>query len=73
MHGALDGSGGNTAASLVADLCGDDSRLAVYWRSLYFPCLSLFLPFFTVGALPAVLAVGDASPDDDSPWWLSHD
>ena len=60
MYGALDGSGGNTAASLVADLCGDDSRLAVYWCSHYSPRLSLFLPFFTVGALPAVLVVGDA-------------
>ena len=72
VHGALDGTGGNTAASLVADLCGDDSRLAVYWCSLYSPCLSLFLPFFTIGALPAVLAVGAASPSDDSPWWLCH-
>ena len=37
VHGALDGNGGNTAACLVADLCGDDSRLAVYWCSLYSP------------------------------------
>lgn len=72
VHGALDGTGGNTAASLVADLCGDDSRLAVYWCSLYSPCLSLFLPFFTIGSLPAVLALGDASPSDESPWWLCH-
>ena len=71
-HGSLDGSGGNTAASLVADLCVDDSRLAVYWCSLYSPCLSLFLPFFTIGTLPGVLSLGDASPSEESPWWLCH-
>ncbi|MEE9255151.1 MAG: C69 family dipeptidase, partial [Pseudomonadales bacterium] len=35
---------GNTAASLVADLCGDGSRLPVYWCSFYSPCLSVFYP-----------------------------
>ena len=53
----------------MADLCADGSRLAVYWCSLYSPCLSLFLPVFLEGALPAVLAVGGKEPADDSPWW----
>jgi secernin len=61
---------GNTAASLVADLCADGSRLAVYWCSFYSPCLSIFFPVFSEAALPAVLSVGGAEPGDDSPWWL---
>ena len=61
---------GNTAASLVADLCSDGSRLPVYWCSLYSPCLGVFLPMFIEGQVPEVLAVGTAKPSDDSPWWL---
>ncbi|MEZ4709110.1 MAG: hypothetical protein R3A44_18025 [Caldilineaceae bacterium] len=45
-HPEADGSGGCTAASLVADLCADGSRLPVYWCSFYSPCLGLFLPIF---------------------------
>jgi secernin len=64
---------GNTAASLVADLCADGSRLPVYWCSLYSPCLGPFLPVFIEGQLPTVLAVGSEQPSDDSPWWLFRD
>lgn len=60
----------NTAASLVADLCADGSRLPVYWCGMYSPCLGIFLPTFIEGALPAALAIGGATPSDDSPWWL---
>jgi hypothetical protein len=75
VHRALDGRGGNTAASLVADLCGDGSRLPVYWCSLYSPCLGLFLPVFIEGELPETLSRGgptstdDARRSDGSPWW----
>jgi len=64
-------SGGNTAASLVADLCADGSRLPVYWCSLYSPCLALFYPVFLEAALPSVLAQGGERPENDpqSPWW----
>lgn len=72
VHGNADGTGGNTAASLVADLCADGSRLPVYWCSFYSPCLSLFLPMFIEGELPPVLSVGSESPDDNSPWWSFH-
>lgn len=72
IHGSEDGTGGNTAASLVADLCADGSRLPVYWCSFYSPCLGVFLPMFIEGTLPAVLANGGAEPSDDSPWWLFH-
>jgi secernin len=66
------GAGGCTAASLVADLCADGSRLPVYWCSLYTPCLGLFLPIFSEGELPALLTRGGATPSDDSPWWLFY-
>lgn len=72
VHHNDDGTGGNTAASLVTDLCADGSRLPVYWCSLYSPCLGVFLPIFIEGDLPAILAVGEAKPSDDSPWWLFY-
>ncbi|HZO88017.1 MAG TPA: C69 family dipeptidase [Chthonomonadaceae bacterium] len=62
-------TGTNTAASLVADLCADGSRLPVYWCSFYSPCLGVFLPIFLEGDLPPILSVGGAEPDAESPWW----
>ena len=73
VHCNEDGTGGNTAASLVADLCADGSRLPVYWCSFYSPCLTVFLPIFIEGTLPSVLAVGAEVYDDGSPWWLFHE
>ena len=70
IHHDDKGEGGNTAASLVAHLCNDGSRLPVYWCSFYSPCLAVFLPMFIGGELPPVLAIGDEVPSDDSPWWL---
>lgn len=66
--------GGNTAASLVADLCNDGSRLPVYWCSFYSPCLSLFFPVFAEAVLPPILARGGQFAEDepDSPWWKFH-
>ena len=61
---------GNTAASLIADLCGDGSRVPVYWCSMYSPCLGPFLPIFASGEVPSQLALGGEDPDLDSPWWL---
>ncbi len=69
MHPNAQGEGGCTAASLVADLCADGSRLPIYWCSLYSPCLSLFLPIFIEGQLPTRLMQGDAILSADSPWW----
>ncbi len=70
VHHNDKGEGGNTAASIVAHLCDDGSRLPVYWCSFYSPCLSVFLPMFIEGELPQVLAIGDETPSEDSPWWL---
>ena len=72
MHSLPDGSRGNTAASLVADLCADGSRLPVYWCSFYSPCLGLFLPVFLEGELPPVLTLGGQTPSVESPWWGFH-
>ena len=65
-------SGGNTAASLVADLCADGARLPVYWCSFYSPCLALFFPVFLEGRLPEALAEGGEASSPDSPWWACH-
>ncbi|MCZ6678259.1 MAG: C69 family dipeptidase [Candidatus Poribacteria bacterium] len=70
VHHNDDGGGGNTAASLVAHLCDNGSRLPVYWCSFYSPCLGVFLPTFIEGELPSVLAIGGEEASDDSPWWL---
>jgi secernin len=72
MHPDQDNTWGNTAASLVADLCADGSRLPVYWCSFYSPCLGFFLPIFIDGDLPEALTIGGAAPDEPSPWWLFH-
>ncbi|MCX6050616.1 MAG: C69 family dipeptidase [Chloroflexi bacterium] len=72
MHPTTSGEGSCTAASLVADLCADGTRLPIYWCSLYSPCLSLFLPIFMEGNLPPVLTQGDATASDTSPWWLFY-
>lgn len=72
IHCNADGTGGNTAASLVSELCADGSRLAVHWCALYSPCLALFLPTFVEGDLPASLAIGGETASDDSPWWAFH-
>ena len=72
VHCNTDGTGGNTAASLVAELCADESRLPIYWCSFYSPCLAVFLPFFCQGQVPPVLARGDAEPSQESPWWRFH-
>lgn len=71
-HPEPNGEGGCTAASLVAEFCANGERLPIYWCSLYSPCLSLFLPIFIEGHLPAVLTLGDATPSAESPWWLFH-
>ena len=70
VHHDDKGEGGNTAASLIAHLCDDGSRLPVYWCSFYSPCLSVFLPMFIEGELPQVLAIGGEVPSDESPWWI---
>lgn len=63
---------GSTAASLVADLCADGSRLPVYWCGLYSPCMTLFYPVFIEGDLPQSLSIGGQTPSPDSPWWLFY-
>ena len=61
---------GNTAATLIAHLCDDGSRLPIYWCSFYSPCLGIFLPTFSEGTIPSILSIGDKEMDNRSPWWL---
>ncbi len=61
---------GNTAATLIAHLCDDGSRLPIYWCSFYSPCLGIFLPTFSEATVPSILSIGDKEMDDRSPWWL---
>lgn len=63
---------GVSAASLVADLCADASRLPIYWCSFYSPCLGIFFPVFIEGRLPEVLGVGESQQSLRSPWWRFH-
>ena len=72
VHNLPDGARANTAASLVADLCADGSRLPIYWCSMYSPCLGVFLPLFIEGGIPHALSVGGSAPDESSPWWGFH-
>jgi hypothetical protein len=60
---------GTTAASVIADLNSDGSRLPIYWCNLYSPCMGLYFPVFMEGTLPPQLAIGDKTPSSDSPWW----
>ena len=73
LHSDEANSWGTSAASLVADLCADGSRLPVYWCGLYSPCMTLFLPVFIEGELPAGQSIGGEKPSADSPWWTFHD
>ncbi len=70
MHSQGGESLGNTAASMVAELCDDGSRLPIYWTSMYSPCLGIFLPTFIEGDLPRALSFGTAEQSDYSVWWL---
>ncbi len=72
LHRTESETPGVSAASLVADLCATGERLPVFWCGMYSPCMTLFLPTFIEGDLPPALAVGDAAPSSDSPWWTFY-
>ncbi|NQW16495.1 MAG: C69 family dipeptidase [Chloroflexi bacterium] len=72
-HTAPGGAPSTTAASVVADLCSDGSRLPIYWCNLYSPCMGLYFPVLMEGQLPPALAIGGKIPSSDSPWWTFHE
>ncbi len=66
---------GATAASIVAHLRPDQPPplTAVAWHSFGSPCLSALHPIYVAASGPeSVLAVGDASFDPRSPFWLNE-
>ena len=69
LHRTAGESNGASTASLVADLCATGERLPVYWCGMYSPCMTVFMPMFIEGDLPASLAIGGQTPSSDSPWW----
>lgn len=62
-------SRGASTASLVADLDATGTRLPIYWTGMYSPCMTVFMPMFIEGMLPADLAIGGEKESTDSPWW----
>lgn len=60
---------GTTTASIIAQLPADEELIPVCWTSMATPCTSVFVPIFFDGTVPAQLAVAQAEPSDDAPWW----
>jgi secernin len=69
LHRRAGDESGASTASLVADLCATGERLPVYWTGLYSPCMTVFMPMFIEGDIPASLAIGGETASNDSPWW----
>ncbi len=66
---------GTTTASLVAPLPIDRVAPWAVYVSFGSPCISVFIPVYLQGALPAALARGhgELTPGDlDSAWWTFH-
>ncbi len=61
---------GTTTASMVAPLPTDRVAPWPIWISYGTPCTATFIPVYLEGALPAVLARGGESFEDDSAWWI---
>ena len=72
MHSDAAAKGSNTAASLIADLCCDNTRLPIYWTSMYSPCTGIFLPTFIEGKLNESISFGGINASIDSAWWVFY-
>ena len=72
MHSDSMEKGSNTAASLIADLCGDNTRLPIYWTSMYSPCTGIFLPTFIEGSLNKSISFGEIKSSVNSAWWIFY-
>ena len=72
MHSDSVDKGSNTAASLIADLCADDTRLPIYWTSMYSPCTGIFLPNFLEGSLNESVTFGEKKSSANSAWWVFY-
>ncbi len=72
MHSDSVDKGSNTAASVIADLCADDTRLPIYWTSMYSPCTGIFLPNFMEGSLNESVTFGEKKSSQNSAWWIFY-
>ncbi len=62
---------GPTTASMVAVLPEDLSQPWPVWISFAVPCSGVFIPVYSAGVLPAVMARGGNAPEPatESLWW----
>ena len=72
MHSDSVDKGSNTAASVIADLCAADTRLPIYWTSMYSPCTGIFLPNFMEGSLNESVTFGEKKSSQNSAWWIFY-
>ena len=72
MHSDSVSKGSNTAASLIAELCSNETRLPIYWTSMYSPCTGIFFPTFIEGMFNKSLSFGDKKSSQDSAWWIFY-
>ncbi|MBR61434.1 MAG: hypothetical protein CL904_02075 [Dehalococcoidia bacterium] len=72
MHSDSVEKGSNTAASLIAELCSDETRLPIYWTSMYSPCTGIFLPTFIEGVFNTSISLGGKKSSQDSAWWVFY-
>ncbi|HEV3259376.1 MAG TPA: carcinine hydrolase/isopenicillin-N N-acyltransferase family protein [Gemmataceae bacterium] len=62
-------AGTATAASIVTQLTRKPEQLPVAWCAFGPPCLSVYLPVFLDGDLPAAFGRGGPEPGARSLWW----
>ncbi len=60
-----------TTASIVAQLAPGEPPVA--WMALGAPCVSVYLPYYLEGDLPAAVSCGGRDPSPESLWWSFRD
>jgi dipeptidase len=60
-----------TTASMVARL-PDGGEPPVAWVALGAPCVSVYLPYYLDGPIPAAVGAGGRDPSPAAAWWRFH-
>ena len=63
---------GTTTASMVSALPADREAPWPVWISFGNPCISVFIPVYIDGVIPAALARGGDQFEEGSAWWVFH-